>query len=1001
MSVVSTWGWGGNGQLGHGDRDSRIKPQAIKALAAREALERVVCGSRFTLALTTRGTVFAWGKNDYGQLGSGDTRAQIEPEQVEALRDVTIVSVAAKGSHVLALSADGRLYTWGRGDEGQLGHGDRVSHALPRVVSALAHQRVWLIAAGRSHSVAVTEDGAVYTWGSNEDGALGRPTGSDETSSATPTQVDTLYGVKVTQVECGSRHTVVLTSDKRVFSWGWGIYGQLGLGDATSRDIPTEVVAFRGKKVQKICCGFRHSFAVLPRRLMRSATSSSIAEMLSQSPDPSSPLVDVWGWGWNEHGQLGETTPTKSVLKPQKILALSNVDLHLLAAGGRHTICQLGVNDEVPILELTRGRSETDPRVRHRGSFQTLAWGRSSDGELGIGSVGSTFVPTGLPAFHNRKLLQLSCGWAHSAALSPESPFGREQSTSKWDLFAISKGDIDAFFGLLVQFIIQILLIFQILPMRCGLSTEAVTTKIIPAAAMTVTIGNTFFGFLAAILAQKEGRFDVTALPEGVNTVLVFAYALSVMAPEYDRTHSAERAWEVGLFAAFMTGLLQILCLPFVGLMRRCIPRAALLSSVAGVALAFLTMGFAFEVWENPMIALGPLMLVLVCLGAGVRLPFHIPTGVGALMLGTCSAFFLHAIGYPTSFTPFSEPYEFQVNFLQPDLSLIWRAMTNGEGWKYMSVIVPMVLVNVMSTLANLETAVAVGDNFDPTISILGDSITTIVGACLGNPFPTSVYIGQPIYKSMGARVNYVWLTAVAVTLVSLLNATTLIVNTVPISCGVGFLLWIGLVISASSFNRTPSSNTNHGTAVALGMVPALASWAFQLVQNAMTATWTASGASEKLPLRDVVRLLTTAGVNPSGMIALSQGYLLTSIFLASTMVNIIEREFLVASAWMGVAALLSAVGAVHSFEIDGDTVRGAFGFLPGGLESWSARYSIMYTAIALLLMLFHLQEGEISVAPVRRAFRAIGRRVRRAVEYIRKRGEEERQPLLATADKL
>ncbi|GLD93433.1 hypothetical protein PINS_up002025 [Pythium insidiosum] len=354
-------------------------------------------------------------------------------------------------------------------------------------------------------------------------------------------------------------------------------------------------------------------------------------------------------------------------------------------------------------------------------------------------------------------------------------------------------------------------------------------------------MGNSFFGVIAALLARREGRCDITALPEGVNTVLVFAYALSIMAPEYERTGSAEKSWEVGLFAAFMTGLCQILCLPLVGLMRRSIPRAALLSSVAGVAMAFLTMGFAFQVWENPLVALAPLMLVLICLGAGVKLPLHVPTGLGAIVLGTCTAFVLYCTGYPMAFVPFSHPYEFQVQFPKPDLALFMRAMTSGEGWKYMSVVIPMVLVNVMSTLANLETAVAVGDNFDPTLAILGDSIVSMIGAILGNPFPTNIYIGQPIYKSMGARVSYVFLTAIAATVIAIFNATVLIVNTVPIACGVGFLLWIGLVIASSSFNRTPSSNTNHGTAVALGMVPALAAWAFQLVQGAITATWTAA----------------------------------------------------------------------------------------------------------------------------------------------------------------
>lgn len=909
-------------------------------------------------------------------------KAAIEPRVIEALTGKEIVSVATRGSHVLALSAKGRVYSWGRGDEGQLGHGDRNSCAEPQEIVCLRDQHIWLIAAGRSHSVAVSDTGLVYSWGSNEDGALGRELADGESTSAVPAAVEALRGHVVVQVECGSRHNLVLTDERRVFSWGWGIYGQLGLGDTSSRTLPTELASLRGKKVLRIRSGFRHCFVILPRRLTRRATSSLLGDLLD-TPESGVALVDVWGWGWNDHNQLGAPTAGSCALKPVKIMALSSIELRVLAAGGRHTLVHVGIEETIePSFDgFGRNRSETDPRAHFQRGYQTIAFGRGSDGELGIGVVQNTAPASVVPALEGRKLVGISCGWAHSVALSwdPLLSSGTEKgSPSSFRALFVSVGDIDAFFGLLVQFIIQILLIFQLLPSLCGFSSSEVTERIIPAAAATVAIGNSFFGVLAIALQRQEGRSDVTALPEGINTVLVFAYVVSVMAPEYSRTHSMERAWEAGVFAAFMTGLLQIICIPLVPLMKRHIPRAALLSSIAGVALAFLSMGFAFQVWQNPLIAMVPLFVVLICLGAGVKLPLHVPTGLGALLVGTGSALLLYAYGYPIEFQPFSQPFHFEFALAGPNLSIITRAFTSGDAWKYLTVVVPLVLVNVMSTLANLETAVAVGDDFNPTLSILGDSIATMIGACMGNPFPTNVYLGQPIYKSMGARVSYVFMTAIAVILIAALNATTLIINVVPLSCGVGFLLWIGLVISASSFNRTPSSNTNHGTAVALGMVPAFASWAFQLVQNAISTTYTVTIASmtaqPALELSRVLETLRQTGVNPTGMIALSQGYLLSSIFLASTMVSIIEREFLAASVWMAVAAFLSSIGAVHAFEVDGAVIRGVFGLFPGGWDGLAARYAVAYLCVAIMLLLFHLQEGEISVAPLRRILRSAQR---------------------------
>ena len=98
-----------------------------------------------------------------------------------------------------------------------------------------------------------------------------------------------------------------------------------------------------------------------------------------------------------------------------------------------------------------------------------------------------------------------------------------------------------------------------------------------------------------------------------------------------------------------MTGMLQMLLLPFVRFMKRTIPRAAMLASTSGVALTFLSMGFAFQIWQDPPIAIGPLMLVIICYGSGVKLPYKIPVGLGALLLGTILAFTLYYTGAPTS----------------------------------------------------------------------------------------------------------------------------------------------------------------------------------------------------------------------------------------------------------------------------------------------------------------------------------------------------------------
>lgn len=126
-SGLFTWGWNSNGQLGFIDLVSRIKPQRLKAFPSRLQVSKVVCGSRFTVAMTSNGHLYSWGRGDDGQLGHGNLISEYVPRIIDALTEaqVEVVDVAARGSHVLALCATGLVYTWGFGDEGQLGTGKR------------------------------------------------------------------------------------------------------------------------------------------------------------------------------------------------------------------------------------------------------------------------------------------------------------------------------------------------------------------------------------------------------------------------------------------------------------------------------------------------------------------------------------------------------------------------------------------------------------------------------------------------------------------------------------------------------------------------------------------------------------------------------------------------------------------------------------------------------------------------------------------------------------
>ena len=145
-------------------------------------------GPSNSLALTADGAVWSWGDGDYGKLGHGDQQEQLLPKKIEALAGQRVVAVSAGAAHSLALTADGAVWSWGRGTYGRLGHGDEQDELLPKKVEAFAGQRVVAVSAAIFHSLAVTADGAVFTWGKGEDGYLGH--GEDLSNQLLPKKVE-------------------------------------------------------------------------------------------------------------------------------------------------------------------------------------------------------------------------------------------------------------------------------------------------------------------------------------------------------------------------------------------------------------------------------------------------------------------------------------------------------------------------------------------------------------------------------------------------------------------------------------------------------------------------------------------------------------------------------------------------------------------------------------------------------------------------------------------
>jgi alpha-tubulin suppressor-like RCC1 family protein len=233
---VYSWGSDAVGQLGDDSTAGTTAPVPVDVPA--ETVTAVAAGSSHSLALTSTGAVYAWGANLFGQLGDGTTRSSDTPVAVAAPAGVTFTAVAAGGDHSLALSSAGTVYAWGANTHGQLGDGTTRSSDTPVAVAAPAGVTFTAVAAGTGHSLALTPGGQVYAWGFDASGQLGDGT---ETDSMTPVEVSIPSGTTITSIAAGGSHSLALSDSGLVFAWGSDVFGQLATPLVDSLPVNSDV----------------------------------------------------------------------------------------------------------------------------------------------------------------------------------------------------------------------------------------------------------------------------------------------------------------------------------------------------------------------------------------------------------------------------------------------------------------------------------------------------------------------------------------------------------------------------------------------------------------------------------------------------------------------------------------------------------------------------------------------------------------------------------------
>jgi AGZA family xanthine/uracil permease-like MFS transporter len=492
-------------------------------------------------------------------------------------------------------------------------------------------------------------------------------------------------------------------------------------------------------------------------------------------------------------------------------------------------------------------------------------------------------------------------------------------------------GDWNALFGFGTNILVNVLVLTSLLRFVLKMPDALVYGRILPALGIMLFLSTGYYAFLAWRLAKRTGRSDVCALPSGISVPHMFVVTFVVMLPIGIATNDPVQAWEAGLTWVFIQSFV-LMAGGFVGpYIRKITPRAALLGSLAGISITFISMSPAAQVFSTPVIGVVCFAVILASWFGGVRYFGGVPGGLVAIAVGTAIAWLSSGLGLGyggmtiaklgSSFTSFG----FSVPMPALDHTF--------AGFKYLGVIlvtaIPFGIYDLIEALDNVESAAAAGDSFPTTQVLTADGVISLIGCLLGNPFINAVYIGHPGWKAMGGRIGYSAATGIVVLVLCWLGIIAVLSAIIPVVAILPILLYIGMLIGSQAFQESPH---RHAPAIVLALLPQIAAWGKTQIDNALGAAGTNADAIGLAKLQSV-------GVLYQGLETLGGGATLAGIILGAVTVFIIDRE-------LDKAAGFAVAGAMFTF----------FGFIHGegiGIGR-SPEVAFAYLAVAVILFACH-----------------------------------------------
>jgi AGZA family xanthine/uracil permease-like MFS transporter len=507
-------------------------------------------------------------------------------------------------------------------------------------------------------------------------------------------------------------------------------------------------------------------------------------------------------------------------------------------------------------------------------------------------------------------------------------------------------GDWNAFFGFGTNILVNMLVLTGLLRFVLKMPDSLVFGRILPALGLMMCLSTFYYAWLAYRLAQKTGRSDVCALPSGVSVPHMFIVTFVIMLPITIKTGDPIKGWSAGLVWVFFQSFILMIGGFIAPYIRQITPRAALLGTLAGVSVTFISMRPALEMYMTPQIGLVCFAIILVSWFGGVRYPKNIPAGLVAIAVGMIIAWGSNLFGLRLGGLSLKGVGDAFASFgFSVPIPAIGQVFS---GFEFLGIIlitaIPFGIYDLVEAMDNVESAEAAGDEYPTTRVLTADGVVSLIGCLMGNPFINAVYIGHPGWKAMGGRIGYSAATGIMVVVLSWFGIISVLLALVPVVAISPILLYIGMLIGAQAFQTTP---VKHAPAIVLALTPHLAAWAKLQIDTMLGATLSAAQTVGALAPDKVGAVKTAAiaslpqqGVLYHGLEVMGGGSILAGLVLGAIGVFVIERDFGKASAFAFAGAALTYFGFMHGEAVG---IGGGLGVTPAVALAYAVVAAFLY----------------------------------------------------------